>query len=132
MSDPKKPIIIDGFDAIQNHKICLTDENGKHFFHLHNILYAKGEGCYTTFYFLDKQPNNKEGKIVTSHNLGYYSDMLFDYGFAQANQRIVFNVAYLDTITRSNEVVLTHKHELIQVTPSYRVALYELLKIDVG
>ncbi len=131
MAQLKQPIIIGGFETEQNQRICLADEDGKHFFCLYNILYAKGDGCYTTFYMVDSRKPDEIKAITTCHNLGYYK-MLLRFGFGQANQRIVFNLVYLDCITKSNEVVLKYKHELIQVTPTYRDELYEMLKIDVG
>ncbi len=128
MRTHKQSIIVDGFEEEQNQRICLTDESGKHFFYLHDVLYLKGEGCYTTFSVICNLRNEGMKEVVTSHNLGYYEELL-DYGFARANQRIIFNLSFISTITRSHEVVLELKHELIQVTSNYRKELYERLRL---
>ena len=128
MPTHKQPFIVEGFEEEQNQRICLTDEGGKHFFYLHDVLYLKGDGCYTTFYVFCNLQKGGIKEVVTSHNLGYYEELL-DYGFARANQRFIFNLSFISTITRSHEVVLEQKHELIQVTATYREELYERLKL---
>lgn len=122
-----KAVILNSYDTQQQKRIEIADERGKYYFYLHDIVYLQGDGCYTTFYIADNQRSDKLFKIVTCHNLGYYEDLL-KHGFAQANQRVIFNLKYLLSISRSHEVKLRVKHCLILVTRAYRAALQRLLR----
>lgn len=119
-------VILSCFDTKQQHLIGLSDEAGKYYYYLHDIVYLTGDGCYTTFYIAEGGRPDRLQKIVTSHNLGYYKPLL-KHGFAQANQRVIFNLRYILSISRSYEVKLRCQHCLIQVTRPYRAALQRLL-----
>lgn len=126
---PTKPkaVILDSYDTQQQKRIEIADERGKFYFYLHDIVYLQGDGCYTTFYISDAQRTDKLLKVVTCHNLGHYKNLL-KHGFAQANQRVIFNLKYLLSISRSYEVKLRCQHCLILVTRIYRAALQRLLR----
>lgn len=129
MSNHKPPLIISGLDARQEHWIFLNDMNGKHCVRMRNILYLKGDGDYTHFYLIKPLKTIKKPEIVMSHNIGYYEGLL-EYPFARANQSFIFNLLHLDTITRSNEVVLNYDHvDAIIITDTFRNEVYAKLQL---
>jgi DNA-binding LytR/AlgR family response regulator len=126
MTPPPTNLIV-SFDAEKRLRLCLSNDEGLHFVYLNDVVYAKGDGCYTTFYFTDSE-EGKRRELMTSHNIGYYKKLL-DYGFAQPNQSILFNLLYIKCVTRTQEVKLVYPHCLIQITPTYKKEVYEKLKI---
>lgn len=109
----------------------VADEHGLHLISLSHIIYAKGDGCCTTFYLLDPLESKKCHQLVTSRNLGYYRELL-EHGFAQANQRVIVNLLYVMCITRSHEVEVLLCPHPIPVTTTYRKEFYEKLQVKKG
>ena len=124
------PILSGGSGNAQDDRIYLADSTGKYWIYKKQILYAEGEGNYTTFHLLNVPLPKEQKTIVVSHNLGYYEDLI-GRGFVQANQSIIFNLSYFFNVTRSNEIRLLHPHGCILITDELKKVLYKELGVEV-
>ncbi len=83
-------------------KITLPGNNGYEIFDISNIVYINGEDNYSTFHF------NSQKSLVVAKTLKEYDELLSPNGFMRIHKSTLINLAYLQTIkrTESMEVVL--------------------------
>jgi two-component system, LytTR family, response regulator len=72
-----------------NKKIVLKTLESIHIIEIKDIIRCESDGNYTTFYI-----NNKE-KIMVSHQLKEYEDILKEYNFFRTHQSHLINLDYV-------------------------------------
>jgi len=75
-------------------KVNIPTLNGYEFIDLHNIVWCRSEGSYTTFYLTDKS------KIASTRNLGYYEDLLTRNNFCRIHHSIVINMQLIKSYVK--------------------------------
>lgn len=89
-------------------KIILRTTEALHLINIENILFAKSDNSYTTFYL------QNDDKIMVSKGISFYEDMLSDLDFFRPHQSYLVNLQHVKKIDKSDGgfVVLDSKHEI--------------------
>jgi len=84
-------------------KIAIPMASGFDFISLHDILWCKSDGMYTTFYLADKS------KIISSRNLGMFEDQLSQNNFFRIHHSVMINMRWVKQYVKGKggSVVLT-------------------------
>lgn len=92
----------------QEQKIRITTINSLEFIDMKDILWCKSEGGYTAFHLACGK------KLISSHNLGYYEDLLCSNDFFRIHNVSIINLRYIQSYIRgrSSFVVLTNGTQL--------------------
>lgn len=77
-------------------KIALNDGNIIHYIKVADIIYCKADGSYTVFYIT----NNR--KIMVSHILKEYDDLLCDYGFVRTHHSFLVNITKITRFDKTD------------------------------
>ncbi len=118
ISDTKRPSLVEK-------KIVLKDNNSIHFIKTKEIIFCKSEGPYTEFTIYPDQ------KILVSHNLKDYEDILDPLSFIRVHHSYIVNV---DKIVRYNKgsggtLILLGGYE-IPVSQRKKEMVLELLSMN--
>jgi len=73
---------------------------------IRDIVYCKGDGPYTFFYFSDNS------KLLVSKPLKYYEELLPAPNFLRTHQSYLVNKKHVDRISKSEYLILKNKEEI--------------------
>lgn len=77
-------------------RIGLSDKNGIAFYEIDDIVYAKSENVYTTFYFINHEP------VVTSKPIKEYERELSGYSFFRIHNSYLINMGRVKKYIRGD------------------------------
>jgi len=105
-------------------KIVVRTTEALHIVHIPDILFAKSDNSYTTFFMQDGE------KIMVAKGIVFYEDILADSGFFRPHQSYLVNLHHVKKIDKSDGgfILLNSKHE-IPVSSRRKKALIELLEL---
>ena len=106
-------------------KIALNDGNVIHYVKIEDIIYCKADGSYTVFQIIGSQ------KIMVSHILKEYEDLLSEYGFIRTHHSYLVNVKKIIKFDRSEggQLFLQENHSVPVSTRKKEMVLEMLNKI---
>lgn len=112
----------------QNHKppdkLTIPTAEGFLFVTIADILYCHAVGNYTEFHLPRQQ------KIVSSHNLGYYNELLSEHNFFRVHRSSLVNMAHIKMYKRGDGgSIIMNDGEEIEVSRSNKEALLKLFKL---
>jgi two-component system LytT family response regulator len=81
-------------------KLSISASDGVTLLTISDIVYLEADGPYTTFFLLNGE------KIVSSHNLKEYEEMLADHGFFRSHHSFLLNMNHVRKYIRSEGYVL--------------------------
>lgn len=103
-------------------KLVLSNIDNVYIVNLEDILYAKSDNSYTTFFTLD------QGEILVSKSLKSFDAKLSPYLFFRTHQKYLINLNHIKRFNkRSNEVVLLNNH-ILPVSKGKKEQLMSFLK----
>lgn len=94
--------------ASKDKKIALNDGNIIHYIKVADIIYCKADGSYTVFYIT----NNR--KIMVSHILKEYDDLLCDLGFIRTHHSFLVNTTKIARFDKADggQLFLEENHSI--------------------
>ncbi len=97
-----------GTSKNKDKKIALNDGSIIHYVKIEDIIYCKADGSYTVFYF----GNGK--KIMVSHILKEYDDLLCDYGFIRTHHSYLVNTTKITRFDKADggQLFLEENHSV--------------------
>ncbi len=114
--------ILDFNKKNKNKKLALTNSEGIHFVDIHDIIFCKGEGSYTTFFLT----NNRN--ILISKGIKEYDDLLNPYGFFRTHQSYIINLAQVNKLLKEDGgTLLMNNGSKICVSRRKKEKLLEIL-----
>lgn len=104
-------------------KLTLRTTEALHLVEISDILFAKSDNSYTTFYL------ECGDKIMVSRSISFYEELLSDIDFFRPHQSYLVNLKHVKKIDKSDGgfVVLKSKHE-IPVSTRRKKALIDFLE----
>jgi two-component system LytT family response regulator len=108
-----------------NKKIVLKTASDIHVVNIMDIMYCEADHSYTTFHFADKN------RIVVSTTLGYYEELLKDFGFFRIHQSYLLNMHYLSHYEKGEggNVILKNSTSLPVATRKKEQFLQQLSRL---
>ena len=104
-------------------KISIPVAAGFLFVSIQEILFCHATGNYTEFWLEGKQ------KIVSSHTLGYYEEMLNEANFFRVNRSYLVNLSHIQMYKRGDGgAVLMSNGAEIEVSRNHKEAFLKLFK----
>lgn len=111
-----------GTSTNKEKKIALNDGNIIHYIKVADIIYCKADGSYTVFYIT----NNR--KIMVSHILKEYDDLLCDLGFIRTHHSFLVNITKITRFDKTDggQLFLEENHS-VPVSTRKKDQVLELL-----
>lgn len=81
-------------------KITISAADGITILNIDEIIYLEADGPYTTFFLQDGT------KIISSHNLKEYEELLTDHGFFRSHHSFLLNMNHIKKYIKSDGYVL--------------------------
>ncbi|SDM79895.1 LytR/AlgR family response regulator transcription factor [Siphonobacter aquaeclarae] len=81
-------------------KITISAADGITILNIEEIIYLEADGPYTTFFLQDGT------KIISSHNLKEYEELLTDHGFFRSHHSFLLNMNHIKKYIKSDGYVL--------------------------
>lgn len=104
-------------------KIAIPTLEGFEILNISDITHLESKNTYTTFYIA----NGKN--IVSSKNIGFYEEKLYDLHFLRVHHSFIVNVKHiLKYIRADNGYLLVTNNKLVLVSKSKKDILMNLLK----
>lgn len=113
---------LDGSKKIPD-KIAIPTPEGLMFVQVHDIIYCQGLGNYTEFFLLNEQ------KIISSHTLKQYEELLSDHLFFRAHKSFLINLSHIKKYLRGEggTAVMSNGHE-IEIARRNKTSFLNLFK----
>jgi len=104
-------------------KIIIRTTEALHLLTIADILFAKSDNSYTTFYMIDGE------EIMVAKGIAFYEELLSDSGFLRPHQSYLVNLQHIKKLDKSDGgfIILNSKHE-IPVSNRRKKALIDLLE----
>lgn len=114
-----------GINKPKEKKIALNDGNVIHYIKIEDIIFCKADGSYTVFQIMGSQ------KIMVSHILKEYEDLLTDYGFIRTHHSYLVNLKKIVKFDRSEggQLFLQDNHSVPVSTRKKEMVLDSLNRI---
>jgi len=80
-------------------KLAIPTAQGYSFIGLEEIIRLEADQKYTYIF-------SKSGKILSSKNLGYFSDILLDKGFVVTHKSHILNLSFIDSFDKDGIITL--------------------------
>ncbi|MBK8501829.1 MAG: response regulator transcription factor [Saprospiraceae bacterium] len=105
-------------------RITIPTAEGIHFVRTDHIIYCQSDSNYTQFVF------NEAKKILSSHHLGYYSEILEEIGFVRVHRSFIVNPDHIQLYKRGDggTIIMSDRNE-IDVSRAYKSTLLRILKM---
>jgi two-component system LytT family response regulator len=110
-------------DSALPKKLTIPTAEGYFFLETKSILYCHADSNYTEFYLSGNQ------KILSSHTLGYYEELLAGQPFFRVHRSYLINLTHVASYRKSEggSVVMSDGRE-IEISRGNKDALLKLLK----
>ncbi len=98
---------------------------------LHNVLYISAKNVYSYIYFTKQYSVNislKNNLLYVAKSIGYYEDILSNYGFFRISKSCLINLAQVVMYQENGFVVLNETTQPLKVTEEMRFILKTQLK----
>ncbi|RBW60846.1 MULTISPECIES: LytR/AlgR family response regulator transcription factor [unclassified Tenacibaculum] len=103
-------------------KIILSNSDSIHVVSLEDILYAKSDNSYTTFFTIDKR------EILVSKSLKSFDDQLSSYFFFRIHQKYLINLQHIKKFNKRNDEIVLINDTSLPVSQGKKADLLHLLK----
>lgn len=104
--------------------LTIPTSEGFLFVKINDIIYCNALGNYTEFHLIDKQ------KLLSSHTLGYYNELLTEQNFFRIHRSYLINLAYIKMYKKGDGgVVIMNNGEQIEVSRNNKESFLKLLKL---
>lgn len=116
--------LLSNFSNIDEHPkmIILKNADAIYRVQLQDILYAKADNNYTTFYC------KNIGEILVSKSLKSFEDKLKSVGFFRVHQSYLINLQHISSFQKRTEEVIINQSTAIPVAQSKKQRLMDLLE----
>lgn len=105
-------------------KLVVPTAEGFLFVTINDILYCRAISNYTEFHLTNKQ------KLLSSHTLGYYNELLAEHNFFRIHRSYLVNLAYVKMYKRGDGgLIILNNGEEIEVARSNKDAFLKILKL---
>lgn len=105
-------------------KLSISTSEGIIFIDIQSILYCHALNNYTEFRLTDRQ------KIISSHTLGYYNELLVNHNFFRIHRSYLVNLSHIQMYKRGDGgSVIMKDGEEIEVSRNNKEAFLKTLKI---
>ncbi len=91
-------------------KITVSNSDGISVLNISEIVYMEADGPYTTFFMA----NNS--KLISSHNLKEYEDMLSEHGFFRSHHSFLLNLNHITKYLKSDGYALMSNGKHVEVS----------------
>ena len=91
-------------------KITVSNSDGISVLNISEIIYMEADGPYTTFFMLDNS------KLVSSHNLKEYEDLLSEQGFFRSHHSFLVNLNHITKYLKSDGYALMSNGKHVEVS----------------
>ncbi len=106
-------------------KLTIPTAEGFLFISINDILYCHSVGNYTEFYLIDKQK-----KLLSSYNLGYYNEILITHGFFRVHRSYLVNLAHIKMYKKGDGgILIMNNGDEIEVARGNKGAFLKILKL---
>lgn len=102
-------------------KIVLKNSDAIFVVLIKDILYAKSDNNYTTFYLIDSR------KIVVSKPLKSFEEKLTPFLFFRSHQRYLLNTVHISSYNKRTEEITLNNKEIIPVAQSKKQQLLHII-----
>lgn len=96
----KRKVLQQNLDSKISQRLVVSDKNNIYLLELHDVIYCKGEGNYTTFYLREESP------IVISKTLKTYEKILLDEQFYRVHNSYMVNLKEVKRIEKGTSDLL--------------------------
>jgi two-component system LytT family response regulator len=104
-------------------KLSIAATEGIHFVNISDILYCHAVNNYTEFYLTNNQ------KIISSHTLGYYDDLLTRNQFFRIHRSYLINLIHIKIYKRGDGgIVIMNDGREIEVSRNNKEAFLKVLR----
>lgn len=110
-------------DGISLNNITINSPEGFYVLAIHDIIYGEAQSNYTIMHLA----SNK--KIISSHTLGYYHDILINKNFFRPHRSYLINLAQVKAFKKGEGgfIVMSNGHEL-ELSRNNKTAFLNLFK----
>lgn len=122
-TDEQTAHFVENFQQKSPKKMVLRTLNELHLVNISDIIYAKNDNSYTTFYL------ENDEKIMVSKGVVYYEEMLAECGFFRPHQSYLVNLNHVKKLDKTDGgfIILDTKTE-IPISARKRKNLIDLLE----
>ena len=105
----------------QQFKLAIPSQQGTTFYRPSEIIRCEGERNYTHFYLTGNR------RVISSHTLKEYEDLLSDHGFVRVHKSHLINMAFVQSFQTSGLITMSDQSE-VEVARRRRNEVWQLLK----
>ncbi|MFC5044735.1 LytR/AlgR family response regulator transcription factor [Aquimarina hainanensis] len=113
--------LLDNLQPSGDKKIVLKNADAIYVVPLAEIIYAKSDNNYTTFFTKDQR------EILVSRSLKRYEEDLKNHSFFRVHQTFLINLAYITSFYKKREEVILDQKHAIPVAQSKKKALLHII-----